>query len=1600
MMGPQNEMMKSGERDRGRVKGIMCYLNTSSFAVTLPLFVYIITVILIPLVSPYGIGIHAGQIAPAVHRQQTSKIVSKLNVLPSAADKIKSSSVLNLSKVEVETDNTKDNRLKRFWRHRRRKEKTLNRHGEYQANLLSRLFYGYVTPLVQLASARHLQSSDVFEMPITKKMDTTVPDLQKIYDRCRLKARRHQEVLRSGEGENMYGDNTFIKRRINERIAASQTLVLAKALVLHQKRTLILTGCLRLINTGIQAFPALLVARLLRLIESGESYDIIVPIQASLSLVGVLLVKMIMENQYFHNIVKGATQVRGGLSGLIFDKTLKVSSGGSSSSNAVEQKEAVEDEKDANYKKDTSELGAGKVINLMQSDTSIIELAAVQVHTLWDGILQIVVYSTLLYRLLGPSVVWGFCILLLQIPLNSVGLRVLNRLSKKQNEAKDARTSSTTEAISNMKLLKLQAWDNIFEDEIKKHRKEELQRHINRGTFRALNSAISNAIPAIILVVTLGAYARSGGPIVASTIFTAISLFNQLRFPLFFYPLLIDALANGKQSLRRISSYLCQEELSDYVQNYPATVEGGGRIEMRNGNFLWPSAKFSSGSKAEVSPASPSPALRGAELTVNPGEVVAVVGSVGSGKTALVKALLGELEPAPKIVVDSTLNSPQESNVQNQSNDGLTTMDVPVVSTNGGVAYCAQEAWLPKGTIREAILFGRKYDEERYLSAIYDAGLDDDIVDDVAGSTPKQGLLTHDTEVGEGGSSLSGGQRARVQLARALYDQAKIYVLDDPLSALDAAVGATVFERMTLSLRRRNAAVIFVTNDPSLPKRCDRVILLGKVKSSSGSQSCSHIVDTGTNEELISRGHNLQSISVHDATPAPFRPVDHDNISSCHADPDQHDRGVIENNAGYVSKRSTSTAPMMDEDGTEAKSFVSVEKKSTADVTSKPVTSKIETMDDLMTTGAVPLSVYIKYFKAIRKPQLVALALACIVMVNGAQFFQQYVVAKWAGLGQGNALSTSLGGGHLRKLAYAAITVSISLFLRGYTLMHAGTRASEFYHSRMLSTVMRAPVSFFDTTPSGQFLSRFGKEMETIDRSIPDSIVSVLYCFLQIFMTVIGLAGVITPKILVALVPIGLFYSATMARFRPASRDLKRCESKSRSPIYTHFGEALRGTETIRSFKSTTTWSAKNRQLTNENLSVFYTLKNLDRWLSIRLESLGNLVVLSAALSSVIMTRSGKLSAGGAGWGLTQTLLITGLLAWAVEKLTDLESQMMSVMRVSELINPEPIQSKGLLSSDVNIQMVPSEMSEPGDGFGVLSTLTDSKIPSAPDCDNDLLQSGWPWKGGISFKNVSMRYNSESALVLKDVTIPIPPGSTLGVVGRTGSGKSSLLLTLFRISEIEKGGSIEIDGVDIRSISLKTLRRSISIIPQDPVLFSGTLMYNLDATGKAGLDDAWEAMDAASPALAKQFRDSGLGLNFIITEGGKNLSSGQRQLICLARALLRKSKILVLDEATSSVDSNTDAVVQATIRREFVNKGVSVITVAHRLDTVLGSDKIAVLGAGELIEYGTPSELLRIPNGSLRRLVDADRGIKTEGEKNRDKERANLSESNRNEILA
>ncbi|CAJ1934174.1 unnamed protein product [Cylindrotheca closterium] len=1405
----------------------------------------------------------------------------------------------------------------------------------------SRLLFLYVTPMLDLALNRTLTENDAFAVPESKKMKNSVDALSDVYERFRKEA---EKSVATNHGRGL------------AKLNKSKSFILFKAIVYHQRRQLFLTGLLRLVNTIIQAFPAVLVSRLLKCIEAGSTYPAYKAVMTALLLVSVLCLKMIIENQFFHNIIQMSTQTRGSLEGLIFDKSLRLPDGGS----GVLAKQKMDKEKKA--------LGSGGVLNLMQSDASIIESAVIQIHTTWDGLLQIAIYTSLLFKYLGPSVFWGISVLLSVIPLNSVTLRLLDRLTQRENEAKDARTKRTTESITNMKLLKVQAWEDRFAEDIRQHRRDELARHKARGMIRSLNSAISNCVPSIVLVVTLTAYAGTGNPIVASTIFTAISLFNQLRFPLFFYPMLVDSLANGKNSLRRISSYLTSEELTPYTEKLPS--EDGGGIEVENGNFLWPSSDAPE--DGQVSPPD-SPALCNANLKVNSGEIVAVVGSVGSGKTALLLSLLGELAPVPRMVVDS------EGCVD--SDRGGTLIDRPKVTSIGTVAYCSQDAWIPKGTIRNAVVFGRDYDEDKYTSAIYDAGLDQDI---------ENGVFSHETDVGEGGSSLSGGQRARVALARALYsgDDTKVFLLDDCLAALDASMGSLVFERLRTRLKRSKAATLIVTNDPSLPRQCDRVVLMGQKPGGSSLSSCSTTIDIGSYDELLARGHQLSNIAVSlgeardENLEIPLPDTRHE-ISQEEGNYDDGNNGVLQ----LVKPHNPTDDPtpgdriILEPDaetghGPIASNPVRDNCLEDIDVSSSRDDSKILSADEKMSTGAVPMKTYTNYLKAVRSPKLIAAMLVAFVATNGAQFFQQYTVAKWTELAHGNAVAGALGGQYLKSLVYAAGAVSVFLWFRSYFTMLVGLRASDFYHDRMVRSVFRAPMSFFDSTPSGQILSRFGKEMETIDRALPESYASVLFCALQISSSVFALAGAVTPTMIIPIMFASLLYYRTMRRFRRAARDMKRSETKTRSPIFTHFGETLRGTATIRSIPGAArTWSSAHRKLSDANLSVYSTVKALDRWLSTRLEALGNFMVLSTAIASVILSRSGRLLPGKAGWGLTQSLAITGLMAWAVRNLTMLENHMMSVMRVREMTDLD--ESDGSLDETTSPKLMPRELSGAGEAVRIQNA---SKLRSSPKDEKALLASGWPWKGGVSFQNVSMRYNSASPLVLKKLSIDVPAGSTLGVVGRTGSGKSSLLLTLFRIVEIEMGGSIQIDSVDIRSVGLKALRESLSIIPQDPVLFTGTVRTNLDPTSKRSDDDMWKSLEAASPELAKQFYSAG-GLETPITEGGSNLSQGQRQLVCLARALLRSSKILVLDEATSSVDAGTDKQVQDTIRSQFVDKGVTVITVAHRLDTIMNYDKVAVLGDGALIEYGVPARLANQSGGEFKRLVDADRKNKMRGAK-------------------
>ena len=589
--------------------------------------------------------------------------------------------------------------------------------------------------------------------------------------------------------------------------------------------------------------------------------------------------------------------------------------------------------------------------------------------------------------------------------------------------------------------------------------------------------------------------------------FTILFL-SIVRFPLFFYPMLIDSLANGKEALKRIATYLAREELTPYVQHLPKTDEGGS-IELRNGNFLWSAANQPDVSSGEQSMGAP--ALCDASLNVAPGEVVAVVGSVATGKTALCRSLIGELAPVPRVVVDQT------------NGDGTKmsfgTSDVPSVVVRGKVSYAAQEAWVPQGSLRDAVLFGREYDEEKYASALYDAGLEDDIAN---------GPLSHEMDVGEDGSNLSGGQRARVALARALYDDsAGVVILDDVLAALDASVGSMVFERVVKRLRKQNAATIFVTNDDSLPRMCDKVIIMA---NSPGNSQCSRVLDAGTYDELVARGHDLRSFchpelqiegkdakddGQEESSTSSDGVVIGANLdfssrnttqSDCHADPDckvqmEQDPKYM---ADHVIPQAIEPAEYTDASSTDEKPKESPSNEAKVTVLHSPKERKQVSMDDEMKAGAVPRSTYMTYFRAIRSPLLICAALGAYFAGNAAQMAQQLIIAKWSEVGKAE-ITQAVSSKYLNQLVWGAGLVSIFYWLRSYLTMRVGIRASRFIHEKMVESVFKAPLSYFSKTPSGQLLSRFGRELDVVD-GVPDGISSVLFCFLQIFFSILALA--------------------------------------------------------------------------------------------------------------------------------------------------------------------------------------------------------------------------------------------------------------------------------------------------------------------------------------------------------------------------------------------------------------------------------------------------------------------------------------------------------------
>ncbi|XP_032473157.1 canalicular multispecific organic anion transporter 2 isoform X5 [Phocoena sinus] len=1067
---------------------------------------------------------------------------------------------------------------------------------------------------------------------------------------------------------------------------------------------------------------------------------------------------------------------------------------------------------------------------------------------------------------LGPSVLAGVALMVLLIPLNGAVAVKMRAFQVEQMKLKDSRVKLMSEILGGIKVLKLYAWEPSFLKQVEDIRQEELRLMRQAAYLHATSTFIWICTPFLVTLTTLGMYVSvdKNNVLDAEKAFVSVSLFNILKIPLNMLPQLISNLAQTSVSLKRIQHFLSQDELdSQCVER--KTITPGYTVTIHNGTFTW----------SQNLP----PTLHSLDIQVPKGALVAVVGPVGCGKSSLLSALLGEMEKL----------------------EGKVYM-------KGSVAYVPQQAWIQNCTLQENVLFGQALDPKRYQQALEACALLADLEVLPGGSK---------TEIGEKGINLSGGQRQRVSLARAVYSDADIFLLDDPLSAVDSHVAKHIFDQVigpegVLAGKTR----VLVTHGISFLPQTDFVIVLAD----------GQVSEIGTYAALLQRNGSFANFLRNYAPDEGKKHQEADSRTaledkedeevlltedplSNHTDLTVHEPVTYEVQKQFMRQLSAMSLEREGQGRPVPRRRLGAAEK-VVQATEAKASRVLLTQEEKVEMGTVKLRVFWDYARAVG-----LCAMLTICLLHGGQSAAAIGANVWLSAWTGEAVVNGQQNNTSQRLGvYAALGILQGLLVMLSAIMMAvgGVQAARLLHQALLYNKMRSPQSFFDTTPSGRILNRFSKDVYIIDEVLAPTILMLLNSFYNSISTLVVIVAS-TPLFAVVILPLAVLYLFVQRLYVATSRQLKRLESVSRSPIYSHFLETVTGSSVIRAYGRSQDFEAISDAKVDTNQRSCYPYIASNRWLGVRVEFVGNCVVFFTALFAVI-GRSSQ-SPGLVGLSVSYALQVTLALNWMIRTLSDLESNIVAVERV-----------KGYSKTETEAPWV----------------VEGSRPPA-----------GWPLQGEVEFRNYSVRYRPGLELVLKDLSLQVRGGEKVGIVGRTGAGKSSMTLCLFRILEAAEG-DILIDGLNVADIGLHDLRSQLTIIPQDPILFSGTLRMNLDPFGNYSEEDMWRVLELSH--LHTFVSSQPAGLDFQCSEGGENLSVGQRQLVCLARALLRKSRILVLDEATAAIDLETDDLIQATIHTQC--ETCTVLTIAHRLNTIMDYTRVLVLDKGTIAEFDSPTNLI------------------------------------------
>ncbi|KDP28919.1 hypothetical protein JCGZ_14690 [Jatropha curcas] len=1008
-------------------------------------------------------------------------------------------------------------------------------------------------------------------------------------------------------------------------------------------------------------------------------------------------------------------------------------------------------------------------------------------------------------------------------------------------EAKDNRMKATTEVLRNMKILKLQAWDTQFLHKIESLRAIEYKWLWKSLRLSAISAFIFWGSPTFISVVTFGACMLMGIQLTAGRVLSALATFRMLQDPIFNLPDLLSAIAQGKVSADRVGSYLQEREIQhDAIENIPKD-ETDFEVEINGGKFSW-------------DPQSTIPTLDGIQLKVKRGMKVAICGSVGSGKSSLLSCILGEIQKLSG-----------------------------TVKISGTKAYVPQSPWILTGNIRDNILFGTSYDNAKYYRTVRACALTKDFELFNCGDL---------TEIGERGINMSGGQKQRIQIARAAYQDADIYLLDDPFSAVDAHTGTQLFRECLMGILK-DKTVLYVTHQVEFLPAADLILVMQNGR----------IAQAGTFIELLKQNIGFETlVGAHSQALESVLEVENSRRMSQNPVPD--DNSITD---------STSIADLS---STECNS----EHDLSVEITEKG--GKL-VQDEEREKGSIGKEVYWSYLTTVKHGALVPIILLAQSSFQMLQIASNYWMA-WAS--PPTSYSEPVVGMNIILLVYVLLSVGSSLcvLIRATLIAITGLSTAQKLFTNMLHSVFHAPMAFFDSTPAGRILNRASTDQSVLDLEMAHRLGWCAFSVIQILGT-IAVMSQVAWEVFVIFIPVSAICIWYQRYYIPTARELARLAGIQRAPILHHFAESLAGAATIRAFNQEDRFIEANLDLIDSHSRPWFHNMSAMEWLSFRLNLLSNFV-FAFSLVLLVTLPEGIINPSIAGLAVTYGINLNVLQASVIWSMCNAENQMISVERILQYSN---------ITSEAPLVV---EECRPSDN--------------------------WPEVGTISFKDLEVRYAEHLPSVLKHISCTFPGRKKVGVVGRTGSGKSTLIQAIFRIVEAREG-SITIDDVDVSKIGLHDLRSRLSIIPQDPTMFEGTVRGNLDPLGQYSDNVVWEALDKCQ--LGDLVRSKHEKLDATVIENGENWSAGQRQLFCLGRALLKKSSILVLDEATASVDSATDGVIQKIISQEFKDR--TVVTIAHRIHTVIDSDLILVLSDGRIAEYDTPVKLLEREDSFFSKLI-------------------------------